>query len=213
MDTSSRLTRKQYGVSSLRVSSAEEGAMVRAIGCLTAFIFAVLGADGALAQWTKPLRVISTTAAGDGTDLVLRRVGADLSPRLGQPILVENRPGATGIIAAEACAKASPDGHTICHVNPSALSFNPHLQPKLPYDPERDFRPVTNMFFLIGAVFVKDSVPAASMKEFQAHALANPGKIDFGTLGPNVSVDVFRQWLTTSGRRRSSAFPTRAART
>jgi tripartite-type tricarboxylate transporter receptor subunit TctC len=179
----------------MSVSSAQEGAMVRAIGCFSAFLFVLLATEAAEAQWTKPLRIISTTAAGDGTDLVLRRAGADLSPRLGQPIIVENRPGATGIIAAEACAKASPDGHTICHVNPSALSFNPHLQPKLPYDPDRDFRPVTNMFFLIGAVFVKDSVPAASMKEFQTHALANPGKIDFGTLGANVSVDVFRQWL------------------
>jgi tripartite-type tricarboxylate transporter receptor subunit TctC len=110
-------------------------------------------------------------------------------------VIIENRPGATGIIAADACSKAAGDGHTICHVNPSAMSFNPHLHAKLPYDPEKDFRPITNMFFLIGGVFVRQDMPAATMKAFQAHALANPGKIDFGTLGPNVSVDVFRLWL------------------
>jgi tripartite-type tricarboxylate transporter receptor subunit TctC len=149
----------------------------------------------AQAQWNKPLRFYSTNGAGDATDLILRRMSADLAPRIGQPLIVENRPGANGIIAAEACAKAGGDGHTLCHVNPSAMSFNPHLRSSLPYDAEKDFRPLTNMYFLIGGVFVRDTVPVTNMAALQAYVAANPGKLDFGTLGPNVSVDLFRQWL------------------
>jgi tripartite-type tricarboxylate transporter receptor subunit TctC len=158
----------------------------------------VLAAASALAQqpvWTKPIRVIATVSAGDGTDLVLRKAGEQLAVRLGQPWIVENRASAGGVIAAEACARAAGDGHVICQMNPSALSFNPHLFARPSYDAERDFRPVTNMYFLAGGVFARAGMGVESMKQLQATALQNPGKIDFGTLGPNVSVDVFRMWL------------------
>ncbi|MSQ51510.1 MAG: tripartite tricarboxylate transporter substrate binding protein [Betaproteobacteria bacterium] len=161
----------------------------------TALMVALLSSATSQAQWSKPLRFYSTNGAGDATDLILRRVSADLAPRIGQSLIVENRPGANGIIAAEAYAKAGGDGHTLCHVNPSAMSFNPHLRTSLPYDVERDFRPLTNMYFLIGGVFVRDAVPVNSMAALQAYVTANPGKLDFATLGPNVSVDLFRQWL------------------
>ncbi|MFM9970190.1 MAG: Bug family tripartite tricarboxylate transporter substrate binding protein [Burkholderiales bacterium] len=169
-------------------------AMKNFISGFTCLLF--MSTSGAThAQWSKPLRFYSTNGAGDATDLILRKMSADLALRIGQTLIVENRPGANGIIAAEACAKASGDGHTLCHVNPSAMSFNPHLRSNLPYDADKDFRPLTNMYFLIGGVFVRDSVPVANMAALQTYVAANPGKLDFGTLGPNVSVDLFRQWL------------------
>ena len=169
--------------------------MIRHIFRFTVFLVALWSSAVCQAQWSKPLRFLSTNGAGDATDLILRRMSADLAPRIGQPLIVENRPGANGIIAAEACARAGADGHTLCHVNPSAMSFNPHLRTSLPYDVERDFRPLTNMYFLIGGVFVRTNLPATNMATLQAYVAANPGKIDFGTFGPNVSLDLFRQWL------------------
>jgi tripartite-type tricarboxylate transporter receptor subunit TctC len=144
---------------------------------------------------TKPVRVILPFPPGEGPDLILRRAGDDLQQRLGQAWVVENRPGGNMIVAANACLGSAPDGHTICMVNGSMLSVNPHVMAKLPYDPDRDFKPITAMYFLVGGLFANSSMPASNVKDFIAHARTKPGAINYGSLGPNSTTDVFRMWL------------------
>jgi tripartite-type tricarboxylate transporter receptor subunit TctC len=154
-------------------------------------------AGGALAQDypARPLRMIVPLPPGATTDIVMRASVQELSHRLGQPIVVENRPGGNWVIGAEACRAAPADGYTLCVVNSDAMVFNPLLLSNLPYDPAKDFVPVTNLFFLFEGILAKAALPVAVIAELQAYARQNPGKVNFGTLGPGSSNDVFRQWL------------------
>jgi tripartite-type tricarboxylate transporter receptor subunit TctC len=144
---------------------------------------------------SRPLRLIVPLPAGSTTDIVMRATAQELSPRLKQPVVVENRPGGNWVIGAEACRSAPPDGYTLCVVNSDAMAFNPYILSKLPYDPEKDFVPVTNLFFLFEGILAKAALPVASIAELRDYAKKNPGKVNFGTLGPGSSNDVFRQWL------------------
>jgi tripartite-type tricarboxylate transporter receptor subunit TctC len=132
---------------------------------------------------------------GGGPDVVMRRVGNDLQPRLGQALVVENRPGGNFIIGAEACARSAPDGYTVCHINSTQMSVNPHVMKSLSYDPEKDFRPITNLYNLVSGVFVSAALPPNTLKEFEAYARARSGKINMSTHGPNTPTDVYRRWL------------------
>jgi tripartite-type tricarboxylate transporter receptor subunit TctC len=166
---------------------------VRALIAMAAGIFA----SAALAQSypSKPIRMIVPLPPGATTDIVMRATAQELSPRLGQPIVVENRPGGNWVIGAEACRNGAPDGYTLCVLNSDALVFNPHILSSLPYDPAKDFVPVTNLFFLFEGILAKAALPVSTMAELQSYARQNPGKVNFGTLGPGSSNDVFRQWL------------------
>ena len=97
----------------------------------------------------RPIRMIVSIAAGSVTDVIMRAAITELGGRLGQPFVIENRGGASGIPAAQGCAGAAPDGYTVCVIYHSTLSFNPLLFNKLPYDPDRDFELITRLFFLI----------------------------------------------------------------
>src|SRR3954469_20302391 len=144
---------------------------------------------------TRPLRLIVPLPAGSTTDIVMRATAQELSPRLKQPVVVENKPGGNWEAAAEPCKPAAPDGHTLCVMNSDAIAFNPHILSALPYDPAKDFAPVTNLFFLFEGILGKAALPASSIEELRDYAAKNPGKLNFGTLGPGSSNDVFRQWL------------------
>jgi tripartite-type tricarboxylate transporter receptor subunit TctC len=98
----------------------------------------------------RPIRVIVPIAAGSVTDVIMRATASELAPRLGQPFVIENRGGASGIPGAQACAQAAPDGYTLCLVYHNTLSINPLLFNQLPYDPERDFTLITNLYLLVG---------------------------------------------------------------
>jgi len=128
-----------------------------------------------------PIRFIVPFPAGSGTDVNARLIGERLGQALGQPVVVENKPGAEGSIAAEAAAKAKPDGLTVFITSNSTHASNPALRRKLPYDPIRDFSPVT----LIGTapllVLVHPSVPVRSIPELIALARSNPGRLNFGS--------------------------------
>ena len=102
----------------------------------------------------KPIRMIVSIAAGSVTDVIMRAAAIELQPRLGQPLVIENMGGASGIIAARACAQAAADGYTICIINHSQLSYNPLMFDRLPYDADTDLVPVARLFFLIEGVFV-----------------------------------------------------------
>src|SRR5512146_599764 len=119
---------------------------------------------------TKPVRAILPLTPGGLGDVVLRAVSAELSKSLGQPVLVENRAGAGTLIGAEACAKAAPDGHTICLLAVETMSIAPFVFKNVPFDPARDFEPITNLFSLTAGLMVNPSLGVNNLQEFIALA-------------------------------------------
>jgi tripartite-type tricarboxylate transporter receptor subunit TctC len=178
---------------------------------LTGFILAMLAlAAGQAATQpfpSKPVRLILPTAAGSVTDVTVRLLAQELSERWGQPLLVINRAGANGVLSTDVCAKAEPDGTTLCVVSQDSMSYNVFTMPSLPYDPERDLKPVSNLFFVIEGLIAKQALPVSSFEEFHALALAQPGKLNFGTMGPRTLTDTFRQWLGETWRTQFVGIP------
>lgn len=132
---------------------------------------------------SQPVRIVVPGSAGGVLDIAARKIVDRLSKSLGQPVVVDNRPGANGFIAAEIVAKAKPDGHTILLAAISHLCTNQSLFSNMPYDPTRDFAPVT-----LGAggepvLLVNPSLPVKSVTEFIAYAKGRPGKVTFGSPG------------------------------
>ena len=130
----------------------------------------------------RPIRYIIPYAVGGGTDILGRIVAQKLSERLGQQVVVDNRPGATAIIGSEILARSAPDGYTMMTAN-IAHGANPYLHKELPYDTIRDFAPVTLMAVLPNLLVVHPSVPAKSVPEFIALAKSKPGQLTYGTAG------------------------------
>ena len=140
------------------------------------------GAD-AQSYPSKPIRLISPYAPGGGSDTLARIIGQWLTASWGQPVVVENRPGAAGAIGVEIAARASPDGYTVLVMLSVVLMINPHLRFKLLYRSLEDFAPITaaaNSPFLL---VVHPSVPAKSVKELIAYARANPQKLSYSSSG------------------------------
>lgn len=131
---------------------------------------------------SKPIRVILPYPAGSIVDVLMRQVGQESSTTWGQPVVMENRPGGNDIIAMDACAKASPDGYTICVLGRS-LTTLPSLYKKLPVDPERDLKPITLLVFTTLALVAHPSVGARSFKEFVAVAKSRPESLNYGSTG------------------------------
>jgi tripartite-type tricarboxylate transporter receptor subunit TctC len=143
----------------------------------------------------RSIRVVVAIAAGSVTDVIARASAAELASRLGQQFVIENRGGANGIPAADACKSARPDGYTICLLNHGHFSFNPLQFHKLPYDPDTDFVPIAHLYFLIEGIFVPTSLGVNSIADLKALVQKNPGALNYGTLGPGSPPDLFRQWL------------------
>ena len=155
-----------------------------------AFVLAMSLVTAAQAQtaWpTKPIRIIVGFAAGGSTDVTARIIGQALSERLGQPVLIENRPGAGGNIGADAAAKADPDGYTLLMATSSTFAANPALYKSLPFDVQADFAPITVTAFIPNLLVINPSVPAKNLAEFVAYAKANPGKLNYGSAGNGTS--------------------------
>ena len=132
---------------------------------------------------SKPVRLISPYASGGGSDTLARILGQKLYEAWGQPVVVENRPGAAGTLGAETVARATPDGYTLL-VTPSAvLTINPHLYAKLRYDTFKDFVPVTMASNSPYLLVVHPKIPASSVKELIAYAKMNPGKMNYSSSG------------------------------
>jgi tripartite-type tricarboxylate transporter receptor subunit TctC len=143
----------------------------------------------------RPIKLIVSIAAGSVTDVIMRAAAIELQQQLGQPLIVENRGGASGIIAAQTCAQAAPDGYTLCVIYHSTMTFNPLLFDDLPYDPDRDLVPVTRLFFLTEGLFVSSSLGVNSVAELKALAQAKPDKLNFANLGEGSFPDLFMKWL------------------
>jgi tripartite-type tricarboxylate transporter receptor subunit TctC len=157
----------------------------------------LLGATQTLAQtWpSQPIKMIVPIAVGSVTDVASRFLAKEMTEKLGQPVVVVNRPGGNMMLGAQECAQAAPDGYTICVTGADAMSYNPFTIGKLSYDPDKDFRPVTNMYFVMEAILAKEALPVNSIDELKKAAVAAPGKYNFGTLGSGSTIDTFRRWL------------------
>ncbi len=142
---------------------------------------AACGGIGAQPYPNKPIRMIVPFPAGGAADLAARTVTQALSQVLGQAVVIDNRGGADGAIAGDVVVRAAPDGYTILFATTTGLNAAPTMRKQPPYDPIKDFTPVTLVgkfgFFL----FVHESVPARSVPEFLAYVRANPGKLNYGT--------------------------------
>jgi len=150
-----------------------------------------LGIADAYAQQypTRPIRFIVPFAPGGGTDVLARLLAQRLGESFGQPVIVDNRPGAGGVIGADLAAKAPADGYTIVLGSPGSMTINPQLR-RVPYDTLRDFAPVTLATLSPFVLVVHPSVPATTVKELVALAKAKPGGLNYGSAG-NGSVSHF----------------------
>jgi len=145
----------------------------------------LLASPFAMAQgWpSKPVRVIVNFPPGGAADQLARAIGQPLSEALGQPVVVENRGGANGNIGGEAVAKSAPDGYTLLMSSGGMVSVNPHLYPKMAFDPAKDLVPVAAAARVAVYLMAKPSLPPANVKDFIQYVKANPGKLSFGSPG------------------------------
>jgi tripartite-type tricarboxylate transporter receptor subunit TctC len=164
----------------------------------------VLGfASGALAQSdypNKPIRILVGYAAGGGNDIIVRVMQPEMQKGLGQPMIVDNRPGAQSIIAADLAAKAAPDGYTILMGPSGPMTINPATYSKLSYDPLRDFAPISMICSFPLIVTVDAKLPIHSVKELIAYAKANPAKSNYGSSAGifQITTEMFKQRTGTA---------------
>ena len=170
-----------------------------------AVLAAALAAASSLAfaqAWpSRPVQIVVPYAAGGPVDVSARIVAPKLQQALGQPFVVENRPGAGGNIGADFVAKAAPDGHTLLMGAIATHAINPTLYPKIPYDPVRDFRHVTLLIQVPNVLVVNNDLPVRSVKDLIDYARKNPGKLDFasGSTGStgHLAGELFKQLTGT----------------
>ena len=160
------------------------GALLGALGAAAGLAAAGRGRAAAqAAPWpSRPIRVIVPYPPGGGSDTIARIIYPRVSARLGQPIVVENRGGATGTLGEAAAAQSAPDGHTLLH-DAAAIAVNPALFRGLPFDPARDLQPVTMVVTFPNLLLARPSVPARTVGEVIAMARANPGGIAWASSG------------------------------
>ncbi len=156
-------------------------------GAAVALAFVMLSQTGttvhAQSYPANPIRYIVPFPPGGGADLVARSITQKITETTGIRFLVDNRPGGGTIVGAELAARAAPDGYTIFQGNNTSHAINPNVQPKLPYDPVKDFAPVTRLASFPNILVVHPSLPARSVKDLVALAKARPGQLNYGSPG------------------------------
>lgn len=163
-----------------RLSRRALGAAALALACSAAF--------AQQPAWpTRAVTLVVPFAPGGGTDIAARAVASKLQQKWGQPVLVENRGGAGGLVGADAVAKAKPDGYTLLVGNLGTQSINPALYKKMPYDAETAFAPVSLLCELPFVMLVRPTLPARTVQELVAQAKKDPGKFTFASSGPGGS--------------------------
>lgn len=163
-------------------------------GFLAAFLGVAPGAHGQ-AYPHKPIRIVVGYAAGGGNDIIVRILAPRMSEFLGQPVIVDNRPGAQSILAAVMVAKATPDGYTLLMGPSGPMTMNPAIYTKLPYSPLRDFAPITMIGSFPLILVVSPSLPVKSVKELAAYARAQPDKSNYGSSAApfQLAAELFKQ--------------------
>jgi tripartite-type tricarboxylate transporter receptor subunit TctC len=142
----------------------------------------------------RTIKMIVPISAGSITDVASRLAAAELQAKLGQPVVVINKPGAAMVLGGSECAKSDPDGYTLCVVSPDTMSFNPLTVQNLPYDPST-FIPVIDMYHVVEGLMTPAAANINTIEELHTKAAAEPGKLNWGTLGERTTTDAFRQWL------------------
>jgi len=172
---------------------------MKQILAMFALALTVIGAPGAaLAQAypNKPIRIVVPYPAGGGIDIMSRLVAQRLAQRFSQSVVVENKPGAGTIVAAESVARAAPDGYTLLITTDATITINPYLYAKLPYDAVKDFAPVSQLVLLNQLLVANAALPVNNLKELIAHAKANPGKLNYASYGigsqPHLAMEIFK---------------------
>jgi tripartite-type tricarboxylate transporter receptor subunit TctC len=160
-------------------------------------VAALAAPASALAQGypNKIIHIIVPYVAGGLVDGLARIVAAQVSESVGQPVVVENKPGASAMLGMQMCARAAADGYTMCLSLPDPVTYNPQLFKSMPYDPEKDFAPVINLAFTNNLLAAHISTPYNSYPEMIAYAKAHPGKVNWGTWGPATTPDLYLRWI------------------
>jgi tripartite-type tricarboxylate transporter receptor subunit TctC len=155
-----------------------------------AIVFAATATAAAAAYPERPLRYVIPSAAGGGPDTAARVVMAELGRQLGQQIVVDNRPGGSGTIGTEVIVRATPDGYTIGHGNILTLGINRSVLPRLPYDLDRDLKPVVEMYATPNLLAVTPSLPVKSVRDLVDYAKKNPDGLLYASTGSGSSIHV-----------------------
>ena len=155
--------------------------LLRSITCLLALAFAAPLVQAQAPYPNRPIRIVLQFPPGGATDAAARLLGQALSQSMGQPVIVDNRPGADGAIAADHVAKAAPDGYTVFMASNTPMMQVPLLRKNPPYDPLTDFTPIADIGRYIFVLVVNPELPVKSLAELTAYAKANPGKLNFGS--------------------------------
>jgi tripartite-type tricarboxylate transporter receptor subunit TctC len=171
--------------------------MTQALRTLAAITASLVAAQLAVAQYpAKPIRIIVPFAPGGGTDITARLVSQPLAEKLGQPVILEHRPGAGSVLGTELAAKSQPDGYTLLIVAP-AHAINPSLYPEVKYDPIRDFAAITMAVSFPYVIAVHPSLQVHSLKELIEYARANPGRLSYASAGtgstPHLAGELFKR--------------------
>ena len=158
--------------------------------------FALLPAlSWAQAYPAKPIRMIVPFPAGGATDILARALSQRLGEKIGQTVVVENRPGAGGTIGADLASKAAPDGYTLLLATSSTHSIGPAINPKIPYNAEADFTPIAYVASSPNIVVVPNTLPVKTMREFIDYARKNPGKLNYASSGNGTIVHLTTEYF------------------
>jgi tripartite-type tricarboxylate transporter receptor subunit TctC len=170
---------------------------MRRLQRLLVLVGVLVTAAGAHAQsWpAKPIRVIVPYPPGGLFDAIFRPLTRDLSQALGQPVVLDNRPGGNTIIGMDLCAKSPGDGYTICATSNDSMVLNPYLYRQLPYDPVRDFVPVSNLLYTAQVIVASAKTPFASFRDMLAYAKEKPGALNFASFGLGSSAHMILAWI------------------
>jgi tripartite-type tricarboxylate transporter receptor subunit TctC len=186
-------------------------AKIAEIGTLVLLAAACVAPAAAQNFPSQTIHIIVPYAAGGVADSLGRIMGAAMQKSLGQPVIVENRPGASSIIGMDGCARAKPDGHTVCLTVADSLSYNPQLFAHLPYDPDKSFAPVIRLAWTNNLLVANKKAPFDTYKEMIAYAKANPGKINWGTWGPATLPDLYLRWTMANAGVQIQGIPYKGA--
>lgn len=188
--------------------------LIRRVAATLALIAAAAWLSPASAQQdypNKPIRIIAPFSPGGLVDVLSRALGEELSKSLGQPVVVENKPGAGGNIGADVVAKAAPDGYTLLMTSPGIQSINQYLYKSMPFDPEKAFVPISMVADMTMLVAVHPKTGIKTLKELIDYAKANPGKLAFGSAGIGTTGHLGQELLVYTGQFKVKHVPYKGA--
>jgi tripartite-type tricarboxylate transporter receptor subunit TctC len=160
-----------------------------ALSFAVAVVVALLAGPVQADDWpNRPIRVFTTSSAGGISDIFMRVLGEAMRDRLGQPLVIENKPGGAGNIGARACQDATPDGYTICIINADPLIYNQFLYKQISFDPENGLTPIVNLFHLIQVLVINSDLNAKTVDELIAVSKAKPGTLSYLTASVPLAV-------------------------